>query len=162
MLVKTQAGDPEGLVRKRFIELLGQPSVPWPLPNMEEVSETDFWWHRSSYSFRGELSTSQIKTAERSPSPRNTSGHPEWSNLMLYLVDHGSLAGGGFCVQFIYNNMNYNGGSWDPAFPAVRYYKWRACAHEYEETGPEHRRGRGWHEYTCKKCGAQHSVDSGD
>lgn len=158
--------DPEGLIAARFAELLGTKprGVPvWPLPNMVEVNETAFWWHRSSYSFRGEASTGQIKIADRDPHPRNRSRHPHWAKLSLYLVDHGLLQGGGFAVLYTYNWMDTtNGRSLDSSFPAVRYFEWRACDHKYEETGPVHRRDRGWHEYTCKKCSATYSVDSGD
>lgn len=36
------------------------------------------------------------------------------------------------------------------------------CKHTYKETGPQHSRQRGWHEYTCTGCGDRHSIDSGD
>jgi hypothetical protein len=171
MLIRVHQSEPGHLqdraVAKRVCELLGMTSdlgaPPWPLPNMKEVNETEFWWHQSSSMFKASVWGGQIKTADVNLSPKNMFGHPEWSNVFIYLSDAGHLAGGGYAVQFIYNNMDYNkGGAWHEDHPAVRYYTWQVCVHEFEETGPVHQRSRGWHEYTCKKCKATHSVDSGD
>jgi hypothetical protein len=36
------------------------------------------------------------------------------------------------------------------------------CAHAYAKTGPEDREPYGWREYTCRNCGDQYVIDSGD
>jgi hypothetical protein len=132
---------------------------------MREIREVDYWWYRASYSHRAEMWVGQIKIAERDPRPDNTFGHPHRGNVFVYLDDHGTLEGGGHAILFTYNRMNYRKdepGNKDPKFPAVRYFTWQKCLHEFEEVGPVERRTRGWHVYRCKKCGAGHTVDSGD
>lgn len=164
-------------LERRIVELLGmkdrwgQPA--WPLPNMEEINEVEYWAHRFSYAFQAEAWFSQMKIADRDPSPKNIFGHPHWANLLVYLDDRGKDASGGYAVLYTYNHSNYNTAygenrrligqaSWNEEHQPIRYFKWTQCKHDYHETGPVERRSRGWHVYTCSKCNNQYTVDSGD
>ena len=171
MLIRTTyTGEQHERIKERFLNLLGLKNLYdkgtlWPLPNMREIREVDYWWHRSSYSPKAELWTGQIKIADRDPHPKNIFGNPHWGHLHIYLEDHGRLEGGGHAILFTYNWMDWredHPGSKDPNFHAVRYFTWQVCAHEFVEVGPVAQRSRGWHEYKCKKCGAGYTIDSGD
>lgn len=161
---------------KRMLDLLGVEDTwqsgesIWPLPNMKEIPLSHFFWARTSYSFSAEISTGQFRSAERDPASR--SGHPQWSHCYVYLTDVGAMKGGGYALLYTYNHMDYVTrkvgdyadalGSKDANHPCVRAYKWLVCDHDWQETGPVERRTRGWHVYTCSKCGGMHDVDSGD
>jgi hypothetical protein len=113
----------------------GEWSTPaWPLPNLKEASERDFWGWRSSYSFKVEIWTGQLKIDGR------------WANLMIYWVGHSQFIGGGFAVAYFHQYQKEE----------VRYYEWRACEHEFTEKNI----GNCLHRYTCKKCGEAYDVDS--
>lgn len=151
----------------RVLEILGvknefQKPV-WPLPNLKPTTEANYWHYMTSEACRAEVWTGQMRVADVDPHPRSGGHHSHWANLMIYVVDHGRLAGGGFVVMYTYNWMNYHtGGNEDDRFPAVQYFEFRLCDHKFQEVGPVERRSRGWHVYKCEKCGASHTVDSGD
>lgn len=186
LLNKVASNKSKTELEQRFCELLGLQSL-WDkltmeqLPNLQEIREVDFWWHRASWSFQAELWCGQIKLADVDPNQMEGFRNPAWGNLFLYLDDSGSHVGGGYAVVWNYNWMSmawnvpkppagwniippveFLVGDENPAFPAVRYFTWTQCLHEWKETGPVERRHRGWHEYTCTKCGARPTVDSGD
>lgn len=107
----------------------------WPLPNMKEVKATDFWGHRSSWHFPAELWVGQMQI------------DGAWATLMLYWVDNAHLINGGYAVAVFSRRQQDDD---------VRYYEWRACAHEFTHRS----KGNCWHEYTCNKCGKSYDVDS--
>jgi hypothetical protein len=145
-------------IEARLKELLGvdrsSRAPAWPLPNMKEVNERDFWGWRSSYSFEAEVWFGQIKTAEVDPTSQF--GHPEWGVLLVYLVDHSSMAGGGFAVVYNYNARDCNAPEDKPGAKSVRYFKWVNCVHEFAQRNI----GNCLNRYTCNKCGASHDIDS--
>lgn len=126
----------------------------WPLPNMKEVGERDFWGWRSSYSFEAEIWFGQIKTAEVDPTSHCR--NPQWGTLIVYLVDHSRMEGGGFAVVYNYSARDWNAEADKPGAKSVSYYEWAKCVHEFSERNTGHCQ----HTYTCKKCGASHTVDS--
>lgn len=161
--------DKEQKNERRFKELFGldpyrdhlNAQYAWDnMPNRVEVDERAFWGWRSSYSFKAEAWLGQIKTADVDPSTADKSyQHPEWGTLLLYLVDHSSMEGGGFAVVYNYNAREWNAEQDKEGMKSVRYFKWIACNHD--EHGWERKNtGNCLNRYTCKSCGASYEVDS--
>ncbi len=156
--------DKERKIEKRFNELFGltkygaymNAQYAWDnMPNRVEVDERAFWGWRSSYSFNGEAWLGQVKTAEKAVDSPN----PEWGTLILYLVDHSSMAGGGFAVVYNYNARNWNAEQDKEGQKSVRYFKWIACDHD-EHGWSQKNIGNCLNRYTCKGCGHSYDVDS--
>lgn len=113
-------------------------SIPWPLPNMKPVAEPEFWGWRASQGFKAEVWADQRKV--------EIDGITRWANILLFWVDCGHLAKGGFAVAV---DRTYGE-------ERVRYFEWRACAHDFKET----RIGNCLYRYTCQQCGQSYDIDS--
>jgi hypothetical protein len=172
MLVnKMQGGDKEREIERRFLELYGldpyrghlNAQFAWDnMPNRKEVDERAFWGWRSSYTFKGEAWLGQIKTAEVAPDTAGKSyQHPEWGTLLLYLVDHSTMAGGGFAVVYCYGARDWNKEEDKPDMKSVRYFEWTKCDHEKHGWASKNT-GNCLNRYTCKGCGYSYEVDSSD
>ena len=111
--------------------------VPWPLPNTFEVTDTDFWGHVTTWTPAAHIWGGQAKI------------DGAWANIIVYLVDHGTLAGGGFAVLRSRAQAGREG---------MRYFRWTLCAHEFDERTT----GNCERTYTCKRCRASYVVDSSD
>jgi hypothetical protein len=150
-------------LKQRFLELFGldiyraglNAQYAWDnLPNREEVDERDFWGWRSSYSFKAECWLGHVKVLDKDPN--SALGNPAWGTLILYLIDHSTMAGGGFAVLYDYNARDWKAKEDKPGSKSVRYFKWVACEHDFVEKNI----GNCLHRYTCKKCGYSYDVDS--
>jgi len=108
----------------------------WPLPNMKQTTESNFWSHRAHYtpSVYAYMGRSQIK---------NVYGKLTWATVLIYLVDEVTLPCGGYCVTIDDKNV-------------VTYYTFQLCVHEYKQTNL----GNCYNRYTCVKCGGSYEVDS--
>lgn len=160
MLINTYGVKDDGKLEKHFLELMKAQNEfvsgesIWPLPNLTPSTEIDFWWHRSTYSFQAEAHILQFRAGDPDPGER----FPKWSNALVYLVDHSNLQGGGFVVLFTYNRMDYNHPrkSKNPELPAVEYFTWVNCVHDFKSKNI----GNCLNRYTCTKCGVYHDIDS--
>lgn len=111
--------------------------VSWPLPNMKQVTESDFWSWRCSYSFKAEINfVMAVKHDDETT-----------RDVLGYIVDHSSMIDGGFLVLV---DRSYR----DPK--PVLYYKFGLCEHNFEHQTI----GNCLHEYTCKYCKKSYTVDS--
>jgi hypothetical protein len=126
--------------KDKFLKALGMTSnlgnPQWPLPNMKEASERNFWGFRSTYSFRGEAWCGTKRIDGR------------WANILIYFADTGYWINGGFAVAYFYEYQKEE----------VKYYRWSACEHDFREVTI----GRCLHKSTCTKCGASFETDSSD
>jgi hypothetical protein len=113
-------------------------TLPWPLPNMKPIKDTEFWSWRTSYTFSGEVWAGSRRI--------DIDGKPTWANLMVYWLGHGHYEGGGFAVAVVR----------DYQAEKVLYFDWRACEHTFAQKNI----GNCLNRYTCTKCGASHDVDS--
>lgn len=110
-------------------------AVPgWPLPNLKDSSEKEFWGWRASYTFPVEISVGSVQIEGR------------WANLMIYWLGHSQFIDGGFAVAVFREYQKEE----------VRYYEWRACDHVFTHKNT----GNCQHQYTCEKCGKSYDVDS--
>lgn len=150
--------DKDKVLEKRIYELFGETGhnphlnaqgMFDDMPNKKEVTEKDFWGWRSSYSFKAEAWVGSVKTADVDPD--NIHGNPRWGTMIVFLVDHSNMAGGGFAVVYEYAYKNEK----------VRYFEWAQCNHA-EHGWTSRNTGRCLNEYTCKGCGYSYEVDSSD
>jgi hypothetical protein len=176
MLMQVNRADPEGKIKQRFLALLGVENEVfgrgesiWPLPNLEETTVAEFFGWQSSYSFTAQAHLLQFKHEDvDQEDSSDIFKHPRWSHAWVYLVDHGHLEGGGYAVLYTYNRRADYGkkpgecgdalGSKDANAPCIQVYTWRQCVHEFTQQNV----GRCLNKYTCKKCGANHTIDSSD
>jgi hypothetical protein len=131
----------EDEVTEKFLAALGctdQWAKPWPLPNMAQVTEKEYWGWRSSYSFKAEAWVGQIQL--------EADGKKEWGTLILYFLDQGSYMNGGFAVVYCHQYREEK----------VLYFEWKACAHEFVSRNI----GNCLNEYTCRHCKLSYEVDS--
>jgi hypothetical protein len=125
----------------KFRKAIGSEShwhVPWPLPNMKPTDENTFWSWRSSQGFKGEIWGGNQK--------HEIDGKTHHGVLLIYFLDSGSFANGGFAV-FV-----------DRTYREERtfYFEWKACDHTFERKNI----GNCLNKYTCTKCGVSHEIDS--
>lgn len=109
----------------------------WPLPNMVQVKERDFWSWRCSYSFKAEVNP--VTSIKHTDGTRR--------DLLLYIVDHSNMIDGGFVVLV--------DRTWNDAKP-IEYYSFGLCAHSFKEKNV----GHCLHQYTCEHCKKSYTVDS--
>lgn len=127
-------------IQKEITEALGISSegygFKWPLPNLKPSSERDYWFWRSMYSFRAEVSAleHQIKG--------------DWATVLLYYVGHSKHIDGGFAVCVFYGSDKER----------VEYYTWSRCDHVFKVRNV----GRCLNRYTCEHCGKSYEIDSSD
>lgn len=109
----------------------------WPLPNMAQITEEDFWHHMT------------IRGCPKSNYIQGQSEGGCWFKPCTFVVNHGRLIGGGMVVKAWYSGVMRG---------KVEYFKWTECAHEFEEKTT----ANCYHVHTCKKCNARFDVDSSD
>jgi DNA-directed RNA polymerase subunit RPC12/RpoP len=105
-------------------------------PNWEPCDEHEFW-----FTF---MNNAPVETEYRQMLRRNENRQVE--SAMLYFYSDGS---GIAFVENVKNSQHYT----------PKLYKFAKCIHDYEEL-PQ--RFNAYHEYKCKKCGHEYSIDSGD
>ena len=106
----------------------------WPLPNLKEIAEKDFWHYAMSYLFEGEVYRQSLQI------------DGEWWNVRIFIVDSGRLAKGGYVVLYKYRYQEEK----------VRYFTFAQCDHAFEPRTV----GNCLTRYTCQKCGSSHEIDS--
>lgn len=112
----------------------GKWGIPWPLPNMEDSTPTEFWGWRSTYSFNAEVYGGQHKIDN------------EWANITLFWLDFSYFINGGFAVAAFRTYKKEH----------QKYYKWTACKHEFKEKTV----ANCLHEHTCIHCKRSFQIDS--
>ena len=126
-------------LEKEFLDAVGAKSLledPFPLPNMESITETDFWAVRSMWSFPAESYLGSHKIEE------------EWATVTVFFLNSGRWYGGGFAVAYFHRYQKEK----------VLYYSWSRCDHSFVCKGI----GKCLHQYTCEKCGHSYEIDSSD
>lgn len=111
--------------------------APWPLPNMKESSESEFWGWKCSQSFTAEAHSLSMKDENG------------WFDLFIFYYGHGRFIDGGFAVAVYRNDY--------PKPKTVKYFTWMKCDHDFVSSRS------GFNcvtNYTCKHCGKGYSVDS--
>lgn len=131
----------------------------WPLPNMKQVAEKDFWHYIGIW---GCPKSTYIQNQSEPQQPSNEDWQKmtfkermTWGEirssfgLNVFVIDANQLKGGGFVVKHFFSG---------PKSGIVEYYEWRECEHEFEHTSG----GNCYHIHICKKCGARYDIDSSD
>lgn len=109
----------------------------WPLPNMVQVTEKEYWhWRSAHFKFKDEAWAGQVQVEDG------------WGTLMLFFADQGHHLGGGFAVLSVYSGPGRG----------ARYYTWGDCAHTFDRR----KIGNCVNRYTCAKCGRAYDIDSSD
>lgn len=125
--------------KEAFLKAIGvdhdHARVPWPLPNMKDATEKDFWGYRTSYSFDLEAWCDHV----------TVDGEP--ATLLAYFISHGYRVDGGFAVAVIYRGTVAH---------HARYFSWGACDHKFSHRST----GNCQHRYTCEHCKKTYDVDS--
>src|SRR5271166_4100465 len=112
--------------------------IPWPLPNMVEIPEKEFWHWQSIWG-----SDIQAWCGHKQV---DYTGDKAWATITLYYAGHDELIDGGFAVAYCYESR----------VEKTIYYKWRKCNHKFKRT----LLGNCWHKYTCELCSKSYEVDS--
>ncbi len=108
----------------------------WPLPNMKESTESEFWHYRTGHNFSSEAWCGNVVVDGKH------------ATMMVYGVTHGHRGDGGFAILFFYEY---------PLEKArTEYYTFSKCDHEFNCENI----GRCEHRYTCAKCNKSYEVDS--
>lgn len=122
-----------------FLKAIGMESeydrVPWPLPNMKDSAERDFWGYRASYSFLLEAWCDHV-TVDNEP-----------ATLLVFFLNRGHFIDGGFAVAVVYRGTVAH---------HPRYFTWGACEHKFSHRTT----GNCQHRYTCERCGQHYDIDS--
>lgn len=125
--------------KANFLKAIGMEDefcrVPWPLPNMKDSTERDFWGWRASSSFRLEAWCDSVTV------------DGEHATLLTFFLDSGHFIDGGFAVAVIYRGTVAH---------HARYFEWRACDHKFAHRTT----GNCQHRYTCERCKKTYDVDS--
>lgn len=105
---------------------------PWPLPNLKQSSEAEFWGWQRSYGPRARLWLGQKKIAYK------------WATVLAYWMGevHPSFAVAVF--------EEY------PKPTRAVYFTWTACVHDFKIVDS----GHCWRDYACTKCPAKFHEDS--
>lgn len=112
-----------------------------PLPNVEDIDPLGFLNNLASVG-HGWLPKWGYSSID---------GQKQWTQFFLSSGQGGGLTGEGYAVRY--------GKSWPK--PEPRVMRFAICKHEkVDGVGANH--SRGWHPGSCKHCGLDMSVDSGD
>jgi len=149
--IGTQQEDYRKEIENAFLDALGSDGDKWfepifaTMPNVEFVTEKEFWGWRSIRGFKAEAwcQNGVRRSPRTTPDGKSMEG---WATMLIYFVDHAHYIDGGFGVLYFHSYGNEE----------VRYFGWRKCAHDFTHRST----GNCQHEYTCTKCGKSYDVDS--
>lgn len=138
-LIRPIGGKVDAELKAKFLDCMGAKNEwhqVWPLPNLKEITEYDYWHANMSYSNKLYAYAGSVKHEE------------DHATLHVYFNDLGRHQLGGYAVLFKYG--------WPVSEGWVKYFEWGRCSHVFDEK----RISNCYHRYTCKLCQSSYDVDS--
>lgn len=124
------------LIYTNFVTAMGAETtdkVPWPLPNAVETTQEEYWRLMTLWGPKAMAHAGQVSI-------------DGWASVTVWYLDVNEMANGGFAVAYFHVQNR------------VEYWRWGACDHRWTSRTIS----RCLHRYSCEKCGADFTVDSGD